>query len=193
MRIAIFTGTRGRGSNMAAIIRATQEGTLVGCAEVALVIAPRADTPAESTARELGVSTRVIDPKVPDYADQLLHSLAEAKIDLICLAGFMSLFPTPVLRAYPQRVLNIHPALLPKYGGKGMYGQHVHRAVAESGDTESGCTVHYVTEQYDEGAPILQLTCPIQPGTPAESIAERVLKLEHQAYPEAIRRVLGCP
>lgn len=178
---------------MAAIIRATQKGILAGCAEVALVIAPRTETPAESTACELGIPTRVLDPKAPDYADQLLPTLAEARIDLICLAGFMSLFPTPVLRAYPQRVLNIHPALLPKYGGKGMYGRHVHRAVAESGDNESGCTVHYVTEQYDEGAPILQLTCPVSAGATAEEIAEAVLTLEHRAYPEAIKRVLGCP
>lgn len=110
--------------------------------------------------------------------------------DFICLAGFMKLLPSEVLRAFPNRVLNIHPALLPKFGGKGMYGHHVHEAVLAAGEKESGCTVHLVTDQYDEGEILVQLCCPVRATDTPESLAARVLELEHRAYPEAVRLLM---
>ena len=148
-------------------------------AEPAIVVSSSGAAPGLQTATELGVPTEVFES-----AQQLLEKLDG--IDYICLAGFMSLFPAEILAKFPNRVLNIHPALLPKFGGKGMYGMHVHQAVIESGQTESGCTVHYVSDQYDEGAIILQLRCPVLQGDTAEELAARVLSLEHQAYPAAL-------
>lgn len=162
---------------MAALVRAMQNGKVA--AEPAIVVSPSSAAPGLQTATELGVPTGVFES-----AQQLLEKLDG--IDYICLAGFMSLFPAEILAKFPNRVLNIHPALLPKFGGKGMYGMHVHQAVIESGETESGCTVHYVSDQYDEGAVILQLRCPVLKGDTAEELAARVLSLEHQAYPAAL-------
>ena len=102
----------------------------------------------------------------------------------------MRLLPQNILDAYPHRVLNIHPALLPKFGGQGMYGAHLHRAVLDSGDTESGCTVHLVNERYDEGPIIHQLRCPVLPDDTPETLAARVLELEHEAYVVAINHVI---
>lgn len=176
-RVAIVIGKRGRGSNMAALVRAMQNGKVE--AEPAIVVSSSGVAPGLQTATELGVPTGVFES-----TQQLLEKLDG--IDYICLAGFMSLFPAEILAKFPNRVLNIHPALLPKFGGKGMYGMHVHQAVIESGETESGCTVHYVSDQYDEGTIILQLRCPVMQGDTAEELAARVLSLEHQAYPAAL-------
>ena len=99
----------------------------------------------------------------------------------------MRLLPAEVLKSFPNRVLNIHPALLPKFGGKGMYGVRVHEAVLSSGDNESGCTIHFVTEHYDEGEPLLQLKCPILPNDTIETLSNRVLDLENRAYPQALK------
>jgi phosphoribosylglycinamide formyltransferase-1 len=98
--------------------------------------------------------------------------------------------PLEVLSLFPNRVLNIHPALLPKFGGKGMYGHHVHEAVLAAGEAESGCSVHFVNERYDEGAVILQKVCPVLPDDTPDTLAARVLVLEHQAYPEALAKVI---
>lgn len=181
MRIGILVGTKGRGSNMAAIIRACQSGAVKG--EVATVVAPSAEAPALEVARSLGVPVDVV-PFNEDFAANLLKALKGC--DVVCLAGFMRLVPTEVLAAFPDRVLNIHPALLPKFGGKGMYGHHVHEAVLAAGEKESGCTVHAVNERYDEGPVILQLKCPVLPDDTSETLAARVLDLEHQAYPQAL-------
>ena len=102
----------------------------------------------------------------------------------------MFLLPQEVVRRYEGRILNIHPALLPKYGGKGMYGIHVHEAVIAAGEKESGCSIHFVNERYDEGAVLLQKKCPVLPDDTPESLAERVLDLEHTAYPEALKMLV---
>lgn len=177
-RIAIIVGTRGRGSNMQAIIEACNGGRLE--ASVSLVLSPSAESPALHAAKALGCKTASCAP-----AD-FLELLRREKIDLICLAGFMKLLPAEVVREFNGSVLNIHPALLPKFGGKGMYGRHVHKAVLESGDTESGCTVHYVDERYDEGAILHQIRCDVHPDDTPETLAERILPLEHRCYVEAI-------
>ena len=183
-KIAIFTGSKGRGSNMAAIIRATQSPEFP--AEVATVVAPKPHTQAEQTATELNTPVMVLDPKSPDYATQIQELIDLHQIQLICLAGYTTLFPAEIITRYSTRIINIHPALLPKYGGKGMYGRFVHEAVLASGETFSGCSVHYVSERYDEGNVILQRTCPVLESDTPETLAARVLEQEHIAYPEAI-------
>lgn len=173
---------------MAAIARACQEEDFP--ASVATVIAPSGSAPALTAAHELGLHFDIVEPG-DEYGCRLLAAMRELDVDMVCLAGFMRLLPAEVLSSYPNRVLNIHPALLPKFGGKGMYGHHVHEAVLASGDTESGCSVHFVTEQYDEGAVILQRKVPVLPDDTPESLAARILAEEHIAYPEAIKKVLG--
>jgi phosphoribosylglycinamide formyltransferase-1 len=187
IRIAILVSGQGRGSNMAAIIDACQRGEIDG--KVVLVIGTRDEAPALQRATEKGVPTCVISPRnltEEEYAHRLLHALSEAKADLVCLAGYMRLLPTPVVQAYAGRVMNIHPALLPLFGGKGMYGEHVHRAVLESGVKVSGCTVHFVDEHYDTGPIIVQRCVPIEEEDTWETLAARVLAQEHQAYVQAV-------
>jgi phosphoribosylglycinamide formyltransferase-1 len=188
IRIAILVSGQGRGSNMAAIIDACQRGEVDG--QVVLVIGTRREAPALQRATEKGVPTCVISPRnltEEEYAHRLLHALDEAKVDLVCLAGYMRLLPTPVVQAYAGRVMNIHPALLPLFGGKGMYGEHVHRAVLESGVKVSGCTVHFVDEHYDTGPIIVQRCVPIEEEDTWETLAARVLAQEHQAYVQAVK------
>lgn len=183
-QIAIFTGSKGRGSNMAALIHATQDPGFP--AQTAVVVAPCPATPAEQRARELGVAVKVLDPKSADYAQSIEALIRELDISLVCLAGYMSLFPKEIIERLPTQIINIHPALLPKFGGKGMYGKHVHQAVLAAGERQSGCSVHYVSERYDEGNVILQRTCPVYITDTPESLAARVLEQEHMAYPEAV-------
>lgn len=189
--IVIVVGTKGRGSNMANIINACASGAC--CGRVAGVVAPSADSPALQLANELGVETRALDHLDPEFAVQLHSLLDQWDTGLVCLAGYLRLLPPTVVEAFSGKILNVHPALLPKFGGKGMYGHHVHEAVIAAGETESGCTVHYVTEHYDEGAVILQRRCPVLPDDTPDSLAARVLPLEHEAYVAAINQLLGCP
>jgi phosphoribosylglycinamide formyltransferase-1 len=170
---------------MRAIAEACADGRLE--ADVRVVISPLDGTPATVWARERGLNVRIV-PRDEDQAAGFLAALEG--VDLLCLAGFLRILPPEVLTLLPGRVLNIHPALLPKFGGKGMYGLHVHEAVIAAGETESGCTVHRVSEVYDEGPIVYQLRCPVLPGDSAEDLAHRVLELEHKAYPEAIQRVI---
>src|SRR5579885_1297529 len=199
---------------MAALAQACAEGRVP--AQVAVVIAPKEDIPAVETALSMGLTVSVLPPEpFQTYGSRLLRILhggyfcdvpmpqsppgevsvirrrgQVANVRWVCLAGFTRLLPNEVLAAYPHRVLNIHPALLPKYGGKGMYGMRVHEAVLGSGDLESGCTVHSVNEQYDDGAIILQRRVPVLPGDTPETLAHRVLEQEHIAYPEALAKVI---
>lgn len=177
-KVGVLVGPRGRGSNTAAIARS-------GVADVAVVISPTETAPAVQIARDLGLVVTVV-PTGDDYGPRLVAALGD--LDFVCLAGYMRLLPVEVLRRFEGRVLNIHPSLLPKYGGKGMYGSRVHEAVLAAGDAVSGCTVHYVNEEYDEGSPLLQLQCPVLPDDTPDTLAARVLALEHQAYPWAIEQ-----
>jgi phosphoribosylglycinamide formyltransferase 1 len=189
-RLAVLVGSKGRGTNMANILSACGSGRVP--AEARLVISPKAGTPAVERALAHGAETVILSPKEADYADRLNRILLDRRIDLICLAGYMTLLPSAIVAAYPRRILNIHPALLPKHGGKGMYGEHVHRAVLEQGDQVSGCTVHYVTENYDEGPPLIQISCPVHSDDTVETLAARVMDCESQAFPEAIILALGA-
>ncbi len=185
MRLAVMVGAKGRGSNMSAILRACSSGRLD--AECGVVIAPSKNVPAIETASEMNAEVAVISPDESAYADALLNILELERVDLLCLAGVTRLLPREVVRAMPRRILNIHPALLPKFGGKGMYGLRVHQAVIDAGERVSGCTVHYVTEEYDEGEILLQMTCPLDTAETAETLAAKVLALEHECYVKAIQ------
>jgi phosphoribosylglycinamide formyltransferase 1 len=187
-KIAILIGGRGRGSNMAALAEACASGFLP--AQVVLVIAPSAGLPAIQRAQALSLEVEVIPPASEGYAGQMLSVLKKNEAEFVCLAGYLRLLPAEVLQAFPNRVLNIHPSLLPKFGGQGMYGIRVHEAVLASGEKESGCTVHLVSEQYDEGHVLLQMACPVEPGDTPEILAARVLGLEHAAYPLALKSLM---
>jgi len=121
----------------------------------------------------------------------VLNLLIERKIDLIVLAGFLWLMPVPVVQRFSGRIVNIHPALLPKYGGKGMYGMKVHQSVIENQEKESGITIHYVNEKYDDGDIILQVRCKVDANDTAESLAQKIHLLEHENYPRVIEEIVS--
>ncbi len=186
VRIAVLlSGRHGRGSNMAAIAAACASGQISG--EVALVVGNYPDSPALARAADLGLPALSIGSKQPEdrYADALLTALADARIDLVCLAGYMRKVPTPVVSSYRGRLMNIHAALLPSFGGQGMYGTHIHAAVLEYGAKVSGCTVHFVDEHYDTGPIICQSAVPVEEGDTPDTLAARVLAAEHETYPRA--------
>jgi len=122
--------------------------------------------------------------------ETIINILGQEQIDFIVLAGFMLLIPDSLVKAYPDRIFNIHPALLPKFGGQGMYGMHVHAAVKAAEETESGISIHFVNENYDEGRIISQVSCPIDSSDSVEEIAKKVLRLEHENYPKVVAEVI---
>jgi formyltetrahydrofolate-dependent phosphoribosylglycinamide formyltransferase len=189
IRIAVMVSGHGRGSNLQAIIDACADGRIDG--RVGVVVGTNAESPAMDRARDNGIPAVEVRPKAFDsdaqYASRLLQVFAEHNIDLVCLAGYMRILPSDVLAAYRWRVMNIHPALLPLFCGKGMYGEHVHQAAIDYGVKVSGCTVHFVDEEYDTGPIILQRVVPVEEGDTAVTLAARVLVEEHKAYPQAIQ------
>ena len=192
LSLAAFVGTRGRGSNLKAIDAAIHEKRL--SARIALVIGTKEDAPALVWAQETGFATAVIDPKPliaggdeSAYAEALLAALHGAGVDSIALAGYMRRLPSPVVAAFRHRIVNIHPALLPAFGGKGMYGRHVHEAVLAYGCKLSGCTVHFVDETYDTGPIILQRAVLVKDDDTPETLAARILPHEHAALIDALQ------
>ena len=189
IRIGILLSGKGRGSNMQAIIDATRDGRIPG--EVVLVVSTSPGAPALERARESGVPVLLLP--AGDYPSQealdaaLAGAFEEAGAELICLAGYMRLLGPAFLARFPDRVVNIHPALLPAFGGKGFYGRRVHEAVLDSGARFSGATVHLVDEEYDHGPIILHRVVPVEDGDTVETLAARVLAEEHRAYVEAVR------
>lgn len=171
---------------MLALVRACREGRVP--AQVVGVGAHSLASPALELARSEGLTT--FSFPLGDDGAGLIAELERAGADWLCLAGYLKLLPRAVIERLEGRVLNIHPALLPKFGGPGMYGRRVHEAVLASGDTESGCTVHYVSPTYDEGQIAHQVKCPVLAGDTPETLAERVLMCEHRAYAEALLHVL---
>ena len=131
-----------------------------------------------------------INPKEENYDERLFAKLQEEKVDLIVLAGFLLKVPSELIEAYPKKIVNIHPSLLPKYGGKGMYGMKVHEAVAAANEKESGITIHYVNENLDEGEIIFQAKCELLPTESPEEIAAKVHKLEYEFFPKVIAELL---
>ena len=187
VRIAVLlSGRHGRGSNMAAIADACLSGQISG--EVSLVIGNFSSSPALARAAEMGLATTTIaSGQLEDaYSRALLTALADARTELICLAGYMRKVPDAVVGAYSGRLMNIHAALLPAFGGQGMYGSHIHEAVLDYGAKVSGCTVHFVDEHYDNGPIICQSVVPVEEADTPETLAARVLVAEHDTYPRAV-------
>ena len=182
-RIAVLISGGGRTS--ANIHDACRDGRLRAC--VALVIAHREDIAGVARCRALGLRVAVVPPG-DSFADRIDACLAAAGTDLVCLAGYLRRFRVGTL--WSGRTLNIHPALLPRFGGQGMYGARVHEAVLAAGVAESGCTVHEVDEEYDHGATLIERRCAVLPGDSKESLAERVYREELAAYPQAIAMML---
>jgi phosphoribosylglycinamide formyltransferase-1 len=141
-------------------------------------------------AQKLGIACTVFKKEDFYNSDSIVAKLQAEKTDLIVLAGFLLKVPENLVKAFPQRIINIHPALLPKYGGKGMYGRYVHEAVVANGEKESGITIHYVNEHYDEGNIIFQAKCLINEQDTAEEVAKKVHELEYQYYPRVIEMIL---
>lgn len=156
-------------------------------ARIDVVVSSRGDARGVERSRELGLRTVVLEQRqLSEEAFQSGITEAVAEVDLVCMAGFLSLWRIP--ESFRGRVMNIHPALLPEFGGKGMYGMRVHRAVLDAGKTESGCTVHLCDNEYDHGPIVLQRKVPVHRGETPETLAARVFEQECIAYPEAIRR-----
>lgn len=187
-RIAVFVS--GGGTNLQALIDAQERGDFRS--RIVAVLSNRASAYGLERACRHGIDTLVIDPDDPDVpTPQAPHGwlawLRERGVDLLLLAGYLKRIPEGVIRSFRGRIYNIHPALLPKYGGKGCYGMHVHRAVLDSGDHVSGATIHAVTPEYDEGEHLIQETVDIGDCKSPEEIASRVLEVEHRIYPRAVR------
>ena len=142
-------------------------------------------------AKKLNVSALSFNRIAFSKTDDVLNILKDSKPDLIILAGFLWKFPEKILNAFPNKVINVHPALLPKYGGKGMYGMHVHQAVILNKETETGITIHYVNEHYDDGATIFQAKCDVNSNDSAEDIAEKIHKLEMEHFPKVVEKLLN--
>jgi phosphoribosylglycinamide formyltransferase-1 len=141
-------------------------------------------------ASAFNIATAVFNRNEFYKTNNILHMLLNDKTDLIVLAGFLWLVPQNILRHYPNKIINIHPALLPKYGGKGMYGMFVHEAVINSGDKESGISIHYVNEKYDEGEIIFQSKCRVEKTDTPEILASKIHQLEYEHFPEVIEQLL---
>lgn len=183
--IAIFAS--GDGTNAENIIRYFREK---GSADVRLVLTNRQQALVLERAERLGVPCAWISKEQWLNGEAVLEALARQAIDFVVLAGFLLRVPDSVLHIYTHKMINIHPSLLPKFGGKGMYGNRVHEAVLAAGESESGITIHYTSEHYDEGAVICQHKCPVLPGDTPETLAQRIHALEYEYYPKVIEQLL---
>jgi phosphoribosylglycinamide formyltransferase 1 len=183
--IAIFAS--GTGSNAKKIIEYFKHHPNIS---VSLIVSNKPDAPVLDIARENGVPSLLIDRDYFYRSENILKKFNKYPIDFVVLAGFLWLVPAYLVKAYDGRIVNIHPALLPKYGGKGMYGMKVHEAVRQAGDKETGITIHYVNEQYDDGDIVFQAACEVEPADTPQIIAQKVHQLEHRHFPVVIEKLL---
>lgn len=184
-KVAIFAS--GAGSNAQKIIDHFRGSATV---RISLIACNKPGAGVLQIAEKEGIPVLLIEKERFFRADAYTSELTAAGIDFVVLAGFLWKIPTALINAYRGRIINIHPALLPNYGGKGMYGQFVHAAVIAAGDKESGITIHYVDEQYDHGATIFQARCPVLPSDTPETLAARIHALEHEYFPKTIESLL---
>jgi phosphoribosylglycinamide formyltransferase-1 len=188
-KLALGVFASGRGSNFQSILKAIHEGRLD--AEVKLLLSNNPDAGAITTAKENNIPADVIASgdfsSRSLFVERMLSTLNQHNIQLIVLAGYMKKMPSEIISTYRNRIVNIHPALLPSFGGKGMYGHYVHEAVIEQGCKVTGITVHIVDKIYDHGPIAAQRCVPVEEGDTAETLAARVLKVEHQLYPEVLQ------
>ncbi|MDR1370710.1 MAG: phosphoribosylglycinamide formyltransferase [Dysgonamonadaceae bacterium] len=184
-KIAIFAS--GSGSNAENIINYFADNDHV---TFPLIVCNKVDAFVHERAKKLNIPSYTF--KKSEFEEgEVLTLLKKEKIDLIILAGFLLKIPENILNAYPHHIINVHPALLPKFGGKGMYGMHVHEAVVASGENESGITIHYVNENYDEGQIIFQAGCKVLPTDTPQDVAEKIHALEYEHFPEVIEKVIN--
>ena len=186
-RLAIFAS--GSGTNAENIIRFFRPKENIS---VSLVLCNKPDAKVIEKAEKLGVKTFVFSRDDLYSSDQILRILRDHRVSHIVLAGFLWLVPGSLVKEYPGAIVNIHPALLPKYGGKGMYGAKVHEAVIANRESESGITIHYVNEKYDDGNIIFQAKCPIEENETPESLAAKIHQLEYEHFPRIIEEVVDC-
>jgi phosphoribosylglycinamide formyltransferase-1 len=184
-RIAIFAS--GNGSNAQRIAEYFSEKSI---ATIALIISNRKEAYVLERAKTLQIPAYCFSKEQFTEGDDVLALLREYRIDFVVLAGFLLLIPQKLIQAFPNAIVNIHPALLPKFGGKGMYGHRVHEAVIAAKEKESGITIHFVNEKYDDGAHILQATCPITANDTPDTLAEKIHRLEYEHFPKAIENVI---
>jgi phosphoribosylglycinamide formyltransferase-1 len=188
VRIAVLVS--GDGSNLEALLQA-QKSAALPQTKVVLVLSSKAGAQALERARRHRVESVVVErsafPDETSFQNAVLRKLVGALADVVCLAGYLKKLGPEIIRAFRGRILNIHPALLPKYGGPGMYGRYVHEAVLAAGEKESGCSVHVVDEDFDHGPVLAQVKVPVLPGDSADSLGARVLVEEHKLYPEVLK------
>ena len=184
-RMAIFAS--GAGTNAEKIIAHLKNHSSI---KVVLVVCNKPEAGVLGIAASNQISTLLIEKERFFRGDAYLPEFFACGINFIVLAGFLWKIPEALIAAYPDKIINIHPALLPKYGGKGMYGMKVHEAVIAAGEKESGITIHYVNEHFDEGKPVFQASCPIEPDDTPESLAQKIHVLEHRHFPEVITELL---
>jgi len=183
--IALFAS--GSGTNAERIIvhfKGSDKG------KVKLLLSNTSKAYALTRAENLGIPTHIFARDDFYNSNKVINLLQKLNIDIIVLAGFLWLVPKNLIKAFPDKIINIHPALLPKYGGKGMYGMHVHQAVIDSGDAESGITIHFVNEKYDEGKIIFQARCNINNHDTPESLARKIHQLEYEYFPKVIEELI---
>jgi phosphoribosylglycinamide formyltransferase 1 len=185
-QIIIFAS--GAGSNAREVLKRLHAGNQ---ARVALIVTNNPRAGVLRIADEYGVPTLTIEKERFFQGDAYLPELEKYQPDLLVLAGFLWKVPDQLISAFPDTIINIHPALLPKYGGKGMYGHHVHQAVLQAGEKESGITIHKVDGHYDNGDIIFQAKCPVLKDDTPESLAKRIHQLEHEHYPRIIEQILS--
>ncbi len=185
--LAVFVS--GSGTNFEAVQEFILNNNVNG--KIALLISSKLNTLALQKAEKYNIDSCVFQEKAfrnfDDYANEMYSKLKQYNIDYIILAGFLKKIPLKIIQAYKYHIINIHPALLPKFGGKGMYGIHVHEAVLKAGETETGPTVHFVDEIYDNGAIIMQEKAPVKPGDTPEILQKRVLEYEHKILPRVVQ------
>jgi phosphoribosylglycinamide formyltransferase 1 len=184
-RIAIFAS--GSGTNAENIIRFFRPKENI---DVSLVLCNKSGAKVIERAEKLGVETFTFTKDDLYHSDRVIQALRDQQVSHIVLAGFLWLVPESLLREYPGAIVNIHPALLPKYGGKGMYGNKVHEAVIANGERESGITIHYVNEKYDDGNIIFQAKCAVDKNETPDSLAAKIHQLEYEHYPRVIEEVI---
>jgi formyltetrahydrofolate-dependent phosphoribosylglycinamide formyltransferase len=181
----------GSGSNLQALIDACAKPDFP--AQINVVVSNRPDAFGLQRAEKAGIPTEIVDHKKykerGDFEKVLQNVLGKYSVDLLCLAGFMRILTPPFVAKWNNKIINTHPALLPKHGGEGMYGEHVHKSVLAAGDAESGVSIHYVIPEVDRGEIILQRRVKVEPGDTHETLAKRVLAEEHLAYVEAVRMI----
>ena len=185
IRLAVFAS--GSGSNAENIFNYFSSNKNV---EIAIIISNKADAYVHKRAERLGIASLTMSKSDLSDSEKMLSLLRKYQIDFIILAGYLLRIPIGLIEVYPNRIVNIHPALLPKFGGKGMYGDRVHEAVVEAGEKESGITVHYVNEHYDEGDVVFQAKCPVLEKDSPNTVASKVHALEYKHFPSVIDRIL---